>query len=279
MTAESRAALLARAIAALRDAGVPGPERDARLLLREASGLSAARFSTELAAPPGPEEHERFSAYLAARLARQPVSQILGRRAFWGRDFRVTPDVLDPRPETETLIEIALEGPPRHRVLDLGTGSGILLVTLLAEWPEARGLGVDASLPALEIARENAARAGVCDRSLLQHGNWLDGITGEFDCVVANPPYISQSAMAGLAPELRDWEPDMALTPGGDGLDAYRQIATGLARILTPRGIALFEIGFDQGESVPEIFRNAGFCEVSLRHDMNGQPRVVIVQG
>ncbi|WP_118136748.1 peptide chain release factor N(5)-glutamine methyltransferase [Oceanicella sp. SM1341] len=276
---ESRAALLARAGAALRAAGVPGAERDARLLLREASGLSAARFSTELADPPGGEEHERFSAYLAARLRRQPVSQILGRRAFWGRDFRVTPDVLDPRPETELIVEIALEGPPRRKVLDLGTGSGILLVTLLAEWPDARGTGIDASFPALEVARENAVSAGVCERSLLRHGNWLDGIDETFDCVVSNPPYISESAMAGLAPELRDWEPDMALTPGGDGLDAYRQIAAGLARILEPQGLALFEIGYDQGDAVPEIFRNSGFCHVSLRHDLNGQPRVVVVQG
>lgn len=275
----TRAELLRAAAARLAGAGVDGPERDARVLLRAASGLSPARFSTELRAAPGTGEAERFEAMIAARLRRQPVSQILGEREFWGRSFHVTADVLDPRPESESLIAAALDGPPRRRLLDLGTGSGALLLTLLAEWPGARGLGIDASPAALAVASGNAHRLDLADRADFAEGDWLTGITGRYDCILCNPPYIPEDDLAGLSPEVRDWEPRMALSPGGDGLAPYRRISAELGRVLEPGGVALFEIGYDQGESAPLLFRQAGWSDVRLLQDLGGHPRVILVQG
>ena len=164
---------------------------------------------------------------LGERARFRPMAQILGRRAFWGREFLVTADVLDPRPETETLVALALEAPAPARILDLGTGSGAILVTLLAERPRARGLGTDASPAALEVAAANAARHGVADRAEFARADWTEGLTGRFDLVVCNPPYVAGRDMAGLAPDVRDWEPAAALTPGPTGLESYIRIAPG----------------------------------------------------
>jgi release factor glutamine methyltransferase len=219
----------------------------------------------------------RFAAHVAARLARRPVSQILGRRAFWGRDFEVTTDVLDPRPETETLVALALRGAPPTRLLDLGTGSGALLTTLLCEWPQARGLGTDLSDAALAVAARNAARHGVAGRAALRRADWTQGIEGAFDLVVSNPPYIPEAEVAALAPEVRDWEPHQALTPGPRGLESFERIARGLAGLLAPQGRALLEFGAGQGEAVAGVFREAGFRQVALRPDLDGRKRVVEV--
>lgn len=269
---------LATATGRLREAGIPSPGRDARLLVAAAAGLDPDRLALEPELWLDPAAGARLSDMLDARMRRQPVSQILGRRCFWGRDFRVTEDVLDPRPETECLVALALEGPPARSVLDLGTGSGAILLTLLAEWPGAWGLGIDASPAALGVAASNARALGVAARTELRAGDWLEGVDGRFDLVVCNPPYIAAAEMASLSPEVRDWEPQAALTPGPDGLAAYARIAPGLAAVLAPGGRALFEIGAGQGEGAAAVFRAAGFADVRIHPDLDARDRVVDIR-
>ena len=265
------------AAARLAAAGIEGGARDARLLLAEALGLAPNRLTLHLPDTVGPEAAARFEAFLGERLRRRPVAQILGRRMFWGRAFRVTADTLDPRPETETLIEAALAA-PFASVLDLGTGTGCILLTLLAERPQARGIGTDASAAALAVAEDNARGLGLADRAGFRRADWFDGVEGRFDLVVSNPPYIAESEMADLAPDVRDWEPALALTPGGDGLDAYRAITAGAARHLTPGGRLLLEIGATQGPAVAALCREAGLGEVGIRPDLDGRDRVVVAR-
>lgn len=266
--------LLAQATARLAAAGVPDAGRDARLLLAAALGVDPMRLTLGLAEPPDAAALRRFDAALAAREARQPVAQIIGRRAFWGRDFRVTRDVLDPRPETETLVGLAL-GSSFGTVLDLGTGSGAILLTLLAERCQARGLGTDLSPAALAVARGNAAALGLEDRADFALSDWFSAVTGRFDLIVSNPPYIAAAEMAHLAPEVRDWEPRLALTPGGDGLAAYRAIAAGAAAHLKPGGCLLLEIGAAQGPEVAAICAAAGLDSPRIHPDLDGRDRVV----
>jgi release factor glutamine methyltransferase len=202
-------------------------------------------------------------------------------REFWGRRFRVTPAVLDPRPETETLVAAALEGPPVRRVLDLGTGSGCILLTLLAEWPEARGVGSDISAAALEVAAENARRLGVADRARLVTSDWCAGLAGsceQFGLIASNPPYITGDELAGLAPEVRNHEPLAALSAGGDGLDAYRRIAAGVGPLLAPGGRLLMEIGPHQAEAVGRILTDAGMVVTAVLPDLDGRDRVVLAK-
>lgn len=209
------------------------------------------------------------------------MAQITGERSFWGRSFRVTADTLDPRPETETLIEAALADGPAAQILDLGTGTGCLLVTLLAEWPSARGVGVDISASALAVAAANAGRHGVADRAAFIEGDWFTGIEGRFDVVVANPPYVAEAERSALAPEVRDHEPPHALTPiddpGGDGLGAYRRIAPDLAERLSQGGRAYLEIGATQGAAATAIFADAGFDDLAILTDLDGRDRVLCV--
>lgn len=263
-----------RATARLAAAGVEGAARDARWLLAHALGVDPGAVAARLGDPLAPGAEAAFETAVAARAARQPLSQITGRREFWGRSFRVTPDVLDPRPETETLIALALSE-PFARVLDLGTGSGCLLVTLLAERPGATGIGTDISRPALSVAGGNAVAHGVADRAAFVAADWFDGIAGPFDLIVSNPPYISAAEMAGLAPEVRDWEPHGALTDGGDGLSAYRVIAAGVQPRLAPGGRLIVETGAGQAARVAAIFRDAGLARVAVHPDMDGRHRAV----
>lgn len=247
---------LSEAIQRLQDAGVPDPTGDARRLHRAASDGAA------------------FRAAIEKRARRIPVSHILGFRAFWKHDFKVNAQVLDPRPDTETLVELALAR-PFSRVLDLGTGSGCILISLLAERPEATGVGTDISETAVLIAGENAVRARVADRLVLPLSDWFDDVGGRFDLIVSNPPYIAAAEMAGLAPEVRDHEPRVALTDEADGLTAYRIIAANAPNHLTPGGRLLVEIGPTQGPAVLALFRNAGFAAVQVHPDLNGRDRVV----
>ncbi|RDD71757.1 peptide chain release factor N(5)-glutamine methyltransferase [Paracoccus versutus] len=263
---------LRQGAARLAQAGVPGAAEDARLLLAHALDLPRHHLAAALAAPLPPEALRRFDATLAARAARQPVSQILGRRAFWKHKFRVTRDTLDPRPETETLVEAALAG-PFASVLDLGTGTGAILISLLAERPGARGLGTDISAAALEVARENARTMGVCADFL--ESDWFASVTGQFDLIVSNPPYIALDEMAQLAPEVREWEPRQALTDGADGLSAYRAIAAGAPAHLSPGGRLMVEIGPTQGAAVAALMRAAGLAEPRILPDLDGRDRVV----
>lgn len=275
MTPSSRAALLRAATETLAATGIDDPARDARLLLRWASGLDAAVFSAELGERPDDLEAQRFRKAVERRAARHPVSHITGVRTFWGRDFRVTPDVLDPRPETETLIAEALHRGPFSRVLDLGTGSGCILLTLLAEWPEATGLGTDLSEAALRIARDNAV-ALKTDRVRLARHDWWDGLDESFDLIVSNPPYIAAAEIPDLAPEVRDHEPRAALTPGGDGLGAYRSIAAGATRHLSPGGLIMVEIGPTQYHEVAAILASAGLIVHAEIPDLDQRPRVIV---
>ena len=244
------------AIAKLRAAGVADPARDVRRLRRWA------------------ENDATFEQAVADRARRVPLSQIVGTRAFWSSEFRVTSDVLDPRPETELLVELAL-AEPFSKVLDLGTGSGCILISLLQERPDARGVGTDISERAVLVAGENAALLGVADRITLPLSEWYDDIGGRYDLIVSNPPYIAVDEMAGLQPEVRDHEPREALTDEADGLSAYRAIAAGALDHLAPGGRLLVEIGPTQAEAVLEIFAAAGLEELAVHPDLDGRDRVI----
>jgi release factor glutamine methyltransferase len=268
-----RAALRAGA-ARLAAAGVDAPVRDARRLMAAALGAGPEAVIAAGPGPLAPAAAARFDDFIAARAARQPVAQILGRREFYGRTFRVTRDVLDPRPETETLIDLALSE-PFGSVLDLGTGSGCLLVTLLAERPRAAGTGTDLSEAALAVARANAAAHGVAERARFLRADWVAGVTGRFDLIVANPPYIAAAEMSALAPEVRDWEPALALTDGADGLSAFRAIAAGARAHLVPGGRLIVETGAAQGRAVAAILAAAGLVAVTRHADLGGRQRAV----
>ncbi len=274
MSAPTAAQAMAAAAARLRAAGVPDPARDARMLLAHAASVDAARVTLIAPEEIAPEIAERFENLVALRAVRVPVSQLIGKRAFYGRDFQISADVLDPRPETETLIERAL-GTVFQRVLDLGTGSGCILVTLLAETPTAKGVGVDLSEAACLQASANAVQHGVASRAQIIASDWFAAVEGRFDLIVSNPPYLAADEMRDVAPELAKHEPAMALTDGGDGLSAYRIIAHEAQGYLTPDGQVMVEIGWQQGADVQQIFTDAGWGQVSLAHDLDGRPRVV----
>jgi release factor glutamine methyltransferase len=269
-----RAALLG-AVRRLEAAGIEGAAGDGRALLAEAVGIARDRLTLHLGEDLEPGAAVRFAALIARRAAREPVAKILGRRVFWGRDFEVTADVLDPRPETECLVAEALAGPKPLTLLDLGTGSGILAVTLLAEWPEVRGVATDLSEAALAVAARNAAQAGVTARLDVIRADWFAGVTGVFDLIVSNPPYIGVDEMAGLMPEVRAHDPRLALTDEADGLTAYRAIAGGAGAHLRPGGRLMVEIGWRQGAAVADLLRAAGFEAVAVLPDLEGRDRVV----
>ncbi|MCC5967847.1 MAG: peptide chain release factor N(5)-glutamine methyltransferase [Natronohydrobacter sp.] len=271
-------ALLAQGVGVLRDAGVDGAARDARWLMAHALDIALDRLTLALHDSVTPAQEARFRAAIAARARRQPVAQITGQRLFWGRSFRVTPDVLDPRPETETLIATALEQ-PFQRVLDLGTGSGAILATLLAERPEATGVGVDLSPAALAVAQGNAQALGVAPRAEFLHSDWCAQVSGQFDLIVSNPPYIGQGEVESLADETRDWEPRMALVPqgcDGTGLAAYRAIAAQAPAYLAPGGRLIVELGLGQGPAVLALFAQAGLTSGRLVDDLTARARVAL---
>lgn len=264
---------LRAAVARLAGAGIAEPARDARLLLAHALGIAPDRLTLALPEPLPDVAAARFAAAIAGRESLRPVSHLTGRRAFWGREFRVTPAVLDPRPETETLVELALAA-PFARLLDLGTGSGAILLTLLAERGAATGLGTDLSPEALAVAGNNAERLGLGGRAHFALGDWFAPVAGCFDLIVSNPPYIAEAEMAALAPEVQ-FEPRLALTPGGDGLDAYRAIAGGLGAHLAPGGRVLLEIGPTQGPAVAALLAGAGLRRIAVHPDLDRRDRVV----
>lgn len=262
------------ATARLRAAGVPDPARDARVLLAHAARIEASRVTLIAPEDLAPDIEDRFEQLVALRAVRVPVSHLLGERAFYGRRFKVSRDVLDPRPETEILIEAALAN-PFERVLDLGIGSGCVLVTLLAERPSATGLGVDLSELACLQASANAVMHRVQDRAEIITSDWFDAVQGQFDLIVSNPPYIARDEMEGLAEEVRQHEPEMALTDGGDGLEAYRRIAQDVVAHLTPQGRLMVEIGPTQAAAVMAVFAQAGMTGMKLVRDLDGRDRVI----
>lgn len=262
----SEAEAIARGARLLAKHGIADPQREARLLWR------AAFPRRHVDAMSGRMER-LFDTLIARRCDREPMSHLLGYRDFYEHRFQVSGDALDPRPETETLVIAALEV-PFSNVLDLGTGSGCILLSLVAARSEATGVGTDLSDKALAVARRNGANLEVTDRVELIASDWFSQVSGTFDLIVSNPPYIAAEEMARLAPEL-SYEPRMALTDECDGLSAYRAITTGAGAHLTPGGHLMVEIGWTQGAAVCEMFRAAGFQEVGIVPDLDGRDRVV----
>ncbi|GLP86693.1 peptide chain release factor N(5)-glutamine methyltransferase [Tritonibacter mobilis] len=274
MTTTAAQAMVA-ATARLRAAGVDDPARDARVLLAHAARIEAARVTLIAPEELSHEVAERYDQLISLRAIRVPVSHLIGERDFYGRRFKVSAEVLDPRPETETLIESALSE-PFERVLDLGVGSGCILVTLLAEQQGALGLGVDLSEAACLQASANAVLHRVEARADIRQSDWFSAVKGQFDLIVSNPPYIALNEMDDLSEEVREHEPQMALTDGADGLSAYRLICAGLGCHLAQGGRVLVEIGPTQGAAVAEMMRAAGLVEVTVLPDLDSRDRVVL---
>jgi release factor glutamine methyltransferase len=275
-------AVLADASRRLAAAGIEAPQREARLLLGRASGLGATALIGWPERPVAAEAVRRFEQVLARRLAHEPIAKILGRREFWSLDFAVTADTLDPRPDTETLVAAVLaEIPDRRaplRIADLGTGTGCILLALLSELPAAWGVGIDRSAAAARVAAGNAAALGFGRRAGVAVGDWAAALAACFDIVVSNPPYIASAAIAGLAPEVRDYDPRAALDGGADGFDAYRRLAPDCARLLRPGGLAAFEVGAGQAGSVAALCHAAGLSLLGIRADLAGIDRVVLAR-
>jgi release factor glutamine methyltransferase len=275
MNFKAVAAVLKAARQRLIAADIDGSALDARLLLEAACGLTHEDVVAMPERVLSLSELQKFEMLLLRRLAHEPVSRILGTREFYGREFLVTPDVLDPRPDTETLIELALEllTPSHHSLLDLGTGSGAIVVTLLAERFALNGVAVDVSQAALEVARQNAGQ--VAPRLQFHRGSWFEGLTGKFDLIVSNPPYISKLDIPGLGDEVKNFDPHLALDGGQDGLDAYRSIAAGAGAFLSDIGFVILEIGAGQREDVAKIFADKEFAFIDQRQDLGGHTRAL----
>ena len=265
-----------------RAAGIDDADVDARVLAGHALHLDRARLVSQSDRVLEAREVNAISGLAARRLKREPVSRILGRKEFWSLALAITSDVLVPRPETETVVEGALDFVVRNglrmeklRILDIGTGSAALLVALLNELPNATGIGTDISRAALEAAQINVAQFGFESRSSLIACDMAAGVQGQFDLVVSNPPYIARGQIASLAPEVRDYDPMMALDGGDDGLTAYRSISADAKRILAQGGRLFVEMGAGQEPAVRELFTNAGLVVGIARNDLAGTPRVL----
>jgi len=266
----------------LHAAGIDSARLDARLLLGAVLSLEAPALIAHPERALTAAQGARFLDLVERRCRRQPLAQLLGRREFWSLAFRVTPDTLDPRPDSETLVEAALACVPDRsatlRILDLGTGTGCLLLSLLHELPQAVGTGIDCSEAALAVARTNAADLGLSDRATFRRGDWVDGLRGTFDLVVSNPPYIAHADIDGLMPEVARHEPRLALDGGADGLHAFRAIAEGIAGLMVPAAYLVIEVGDGQSDSVAAIFAVAGCACKARRDDLAGRARCLTFQ-
>jgi len=263
----------------LERAGLAGPVIDARLLVEAATGCTRTEIVTDPYRDLTPEQEQTLADFLDRREHREPVSHILGRKGFWKIMLNVNDKVLTPRPDTETVLDVVLKDFPEHaawNVLDLGVGSGAILLAILAERPAAKGLGTDVSEDAIAVARDNAAALGLAGRTAFLRGDWTAGLAdGNFDLVVSNPPYIASDVIETLEPEVREYEPRLALDGGADGLDAYRALAPEVLRVLKPGGLFAVEIGYDQKASVEALFREAGAENVRTVRDLADRDRVV----
>jgi release factor glutamine methyltransferase len=276
--AEARHALTER----LYQAGIDSAEADARLLIAHALRIDRAELMANGERALADDEAKAIDALAERRLRREPVARIFGRKQFWSLTLRLSPDVLVPRPETETVIEAALDAVLRDalqmervRILDIGTGSGALLLALLSELPNAVGTGTDISPAALAIARANAERSGLADRCTFVAADIAAGVPGPFDLIVSNPPYIAHGDIASLEPEVRDFDPALALDGGADGLDGYRLIAADARRLLAAGGRLIVELGAGQEAAVRTLFTNAGLKVTAVVDDLAGIPRAL----
>jgi release factor glutamine methyltransferase len=269
---------LAYGAARLAEAGIPNPRGEARLLLAHASGFP---LETLIGYPErqicGEAAYRRL---VERRAAREPLSHLTGKREFWSLDFAVTPDTLDPRADSESVVEAVLEHVPAAdatlRILDLGTGTGCLLAALLVSLPNAFGIAVDRNPAAACVAQSNLARQGLAGRYAVAVGDWGQSVAGGFDVVVANPPYIPTRDIEGLEPEVAVWEPKMALDGGLDGLSALRRIVSDLPRLLVPGGLAALEFGLGQENAVTALAAEAGLVDAALRRDLGGRHRCIL---
>jgi len=261
-------------------AGVPEALLDARLLLAHATETDSQTPRLYPERQLSAEQARVYEKLLDRRQAREPLAHLVGRREFWSLDLQVTRDTLVPRPDTETLVEAALaEGLPTtapSRILDLGTGSGCLLLALLSEWPEANGVGTDVDAATLAVAEANADRLDLGGRAEFVRADWTEGVEGVFDIVVSNPPYIETAAIDGLEPEVAHHDPRGALDGGADGLAAYRRIAEGLGGLMTLLGISVIEVGAGQADAVAQVMARAGLVERARRVDLGGHPRALV---
>jgi release factor glutamine methyltransferase len=276
-------AFLCQAGRMLRAAGVEAPRLEARLLLAHALRCREEDLLRDPAAPVPAEAAAVFEAAVRRRCAREPLAHILGRQGFWTLDLEVSPATLIPRADSEAVVEAALaavagRGPIR-RVLDLGTGTGALLLAILAEIPSAWGVGVDLSAEAVALAARNAAANGLAGRAAFVVGSWADALAGRFDLVVSNPPYIPSADIDGLMAEVARYEPRRALDGGADGLAAYARIMAGLSSLLSPAGVAVFELGSGQRSAVAALAHAHGLREIGIRHDLGGVERAIILAG
>jgi release factor glutamine methyltransferase len=274
-----------RALAAeFRTAGIESPELDARILIGHALGLNLAALAAADARAVDREQADAIAALAQRRLSREPVARILGAKEFWSLQLHIDAATLVPRPETETVVEAALvaidaagKRSQRLRIADLGTGSGALILALLAELPNAIGVGTDKSFPALRVARDNARRLGIARATFLAC-DMAAALGGAFDLIVSNPPYIASGDIAALAPEVRDFDPRTAIDGGPDGLDHYRAIAAAAPALLAPGGILVVELGAGQAEAVAALFSATGLAPSPPRTDVRSAPRALLVQ-
>lgn len=270
---------LAEATARLAAAGIADARREARLLLAHVLGPGAAALPD----PETPVDAAALGAALARRAAREPLAYITGRAGFWSLDLAVGPATLIPRADSETVVDAVLAACPAResvrRLLDLGTGSGCLLLALLHEYPGAWGVGIDRNPAAAALAAGNARTAGLADRAAFLAGDWVSALgRPRFDVVVSNPPYIPDGDMPGLMPEVVAYEPALALAGGADGLTAYRALIPACRDLLRPGGVASFEFGIGQAEAVVQIARDAGFADAAIRADLAGLPRALVLR-
>ena len=266
--------LLTASQAKLRECGISDPVRDARLLLADCLELRTQNLNLLDNSCISEIKISKFWRMINERCKRKPVSKILGYRSFWGRDFEINENVLDPRGDTETLIELILDC-NFENMLELGTGSGAIAITVLAERPEVTCVATDISQYALNTARTNSKRHGVQSRLKLLYSNWFDKVSGSFDIIVSNPPYISSKEYAQLSAEVLKYDPKISLTLGGDGLEAYREILSQALEKLSKNGHIFLEIGYTQANAVGHLFREAGFQQIKVHKDLGSRDRVI----
>jgi len=272
--------LLTKVTERLKAVDIPSARLDARLLVGYGLELSNTQLFSRPERPVSDEEAARVEAIIARREKREPVSHILGKREFWSLSFTVTADTLDPRPDTETLIEAVLAAVPDRaaplKILDFGTGTGCIPLTLLSELPNARAVAVDISAAALAVARGNAAALGLSSRIAFVEGSWGQGVEGRFDIITSNPPYIPEAEIDALEPEVAIWEPRGALAGGRDGLDCYRALGPDIARLLGPAGLVALEVGQGQPDDVAVIMAASGLVLKEVRADLGGIGRCLL---